>query len=85
MWVVMIYIIKVLPQTKVFISCPLIRRDNIKANSTLRQLDHELKCFNDVIINDNVDDACLGKRGLHLNAKGSGRLAINYISQMRCL
>ena len=77
------YILKVLPGSKVYMSCPLLRTDDKKANSTLRQLDQELKCFNGVILNDNVDVTCLGKKGLHLNSKGSSRLAMNYISQMR--
>ena len=38
-----------------------------------------------LIDNDNVDRSCLGRKSLHLNAKGSGRIAINFISQMRRL
>ena len=81
-----IFINSILPETKVFTSCPVIRLDNKKANSTLRDLDTYLKnsCA-DIIINDNIDSSCLGKRGLHLNLRGSGRLAINYISLMRRL
>ena len=53
----------------------------VEANLTLRHFTNTLKALNiDVIINDNVDVTCLGKAGLHLNPKGSGRL-----SQMRRL
>ena len=80
------YITNTLPETKVFLSCPVIRTDNRNANNTLRQLDIYLKYnFSDIVVNDNVDASCLGKRGLYLNPKGSGRLAINYISLMRRL
>ena len=80
------FIRNILPTARVYISCPVIRTDNRKANFTLRCLDKYLKSnSNDIINNDNVDSSCLGKRGLHLNPKGSGRLAINYISLMRCL
>ena len=79
------YILSVLPTVKVFLSCPVLRLDDAKANLTLRQLSYELKGLPDVIINENVDGSCLGKKGLHLNPKGSGRLAINFISLMRRL
>ena len=80
-----IFIEKTLPNVNVYLSCPTIRSDNVRANSILRQLDERLKCLSNVIKNDNVDTMCLGKKGLHLNAKGSGRLAMNYISLMQCL
>ena len=74
-----------LPSTRIFISCPVVRTDNKKANNTLRQLDTLLRnTTKDVVINDNVDISCLGKKGLHLNPKGYGRLATNFISLMRC-
>ena len=79
------YIEKILPETKVYLSCPVVRTDNTRANLTLRKVDSYLKSLPFIVKNDNVDTTCLGKRGLHLNAKGSGRLAINYISLMRRL
>ena len=80
------YITGILPETKVFLSCPVIRTDNRKANNTLRDLDVYLRNnISDVVINENIDVSCLGKRGLHLNPKGSGRLAMNYISLMKRL
>ena len=75
----------ILPETKVFLSCPVVRKDNIRANLTLRKVDTYFKSLPYVIKNDNIDTTCLGKMGLHLNPKGSGRLAINYISLMRRL
>lgn len=80
------FIYSVLPSVRIFISCPVIRMDDMKANKTLRDLRSHLICNeNDLVDNDNVDSSCLGKKGLHLNPKGSGRLAINYISLMRRL
>ena len=80
------YINDVLPETKVFLSCPVIRTDNYNANKTLRNLDAYLRNnISDIVINDNIDVSCLGKRGLHLNPKGSGRLAMNFISLMQRL
>ena len=40
----------------------------------------------DVIINENISDEHLGGgggEGLHLNGRGSGRLAMNYLSHIR--
>ena len=79
------HIEKILPTTKVFISCPVIRRDNARANSVLLELKKKIHSLNNIIKNDNVDQTCLGKKGLHLNEKGAGRLAINYISLMKRL
>ena len=80
------YIEEVLPGVNVIISCPSIRCDNMKANHTLRSLEEKLKASTfKIVSNANIDGTCLGKKGLHLNNKGAGRLAINYISLMRCL
>ena len=77
----------VLPNVKVYLSCPVLRVDNVKANLSLVALGKKLK-FNfpsNIIVNDNIDITCLGRKGLHLNPKGSGRLAINFLSLMRRL
>ena len=79
-------IISILPDVKLFLSCPTMRFDNINANEVLRLVESKLvSLFKDVILHNNVDRSCLGKKGLHLNPKGSGRLAINFISLMRRL
>ena len=80
-----IYIKQILPNVNLFLSCPVVRFDNTEANFTLRKLDQKLKSTRNIIMNDNVDKSCVGKKGLHLNAKGSGRLATNFISLMRRL
>ena len=75
-----------LPNVKIYLSCTVLRIDDAKANLTLRHFTNILKPLNSgEIINDNVDVTCLGKAGLHLNPKGSGRLAMNFLSQMQCL
>ena len=76
----------ILPTVNIFLSCPTSRYDNVGANMVLRKLTQKLKeLTKDIIINDNVDKSCTGKKGLHLNQKGSGRLAINYISLLKRL
>lgn len=70
------------------ISCPTIRTDNSRAKKVVAELREYLnKLEGTVICNDNITDECLGKGGkhpgLHLNPKGSGRLALNFISYNR--
>ena len=75
-----------LPEVKVFFSCPTLRIDNARANRVLQELDSKIKGSRfDCVINDNLDGTCLGKRGLHLNQKGSGLLARNYIKLIQGL
>ena len=79
-------IMSILPSTKIYISCPILRLDNKNANEVLQDLKEKIKNrFNDIVLNDKVDSSCLGKKGLHLNPKGSGRLAMNFISLLRRL
>ncbi len=79
-----------LPNTKVVLSCPTLRLDNAKANRTLRDLDKKLNQLSkvsscEIIPNGNVIGSMIGKKGLHLNQKGSDRLAKNFIAHMQCL
>ena len=73
------WVMQVLPNTKVFISCPILRADNARANHVLQEVDSKLKRSTDCVTNDNIDGVCLAKKGLHLNRKGSWQLALNYI------
>lgn len=79
------HIIEALPTCTVYLSAPVLRLDNGKAGMTLKSLANKMKDLDNVIFNDNIDVTCLGGKGLHLNPKGSGRLAINYLSQIRRL
>ena len=79
------YIEHMVPGITIYLSGPVVRFDNKTANSTLRELGTLLENFNNIIFNDNIDSSCVGKKGLHLNPRGSGRLAINFISVMRRL
>ena len=78
------YIEMTVPRVKVYFSTPTVRTDNTKANATLVNVTKKLKklCLN-LVTNDNIIPIGVGKRGLHLNEKGSGRLALNYIDLMR--
>ena len=78
------YIQNELPNVNIHLSCPILRTDHAKANTVLRVLDRKFKDSSmNIIPNDNIDGTCLAKRGLHLNQKGSGNLAMNFIKILK--
>ena len=73
------------PKGKIYLSSPILRFDNPNANHTLEEVRTYFKSLPNSILNCNIDKGCLGGKGLHLNPRGSGRLAINFISLMKRL
>lgn len=73
-----------LPACQVIISNIVKRNDDAKAKVTITNLNKHLEELNlDIINNGNIDSDCLGKKGLHLNKKGNGKLAVNFIRGIR--
>ena len=72
------------PECKIIISQPVRRTDSGKATLTLNNLNKLLAELDvDKIDNSNIDVSCLGKRGLHLNSIGTGKLALNFIKFLK--
>ena len=73
------HIEKTVKDVKVIISKPIVRADDAKAQFTLNQLNSKLSTSNLVCMdNSNIKgDIHLGRKGLHLNDRGNGRLALN--------
>ena len=72
------YIPKELPKCKITISTPINRRDHGKASLTILHLSQKFKDFSIAFVyNFSIGAFSLNSGGLHLNDKGSGRLAIN--------
>ena len=72
------------PGVNVCQSCPAERLDDSNARITFHQLRKNISDLNiKFILNDNINVIHLGQKGLHLNGKGSGRLAMNYLSHIR--
>ena len=68
------------------ISCPINRYDNGKASLTIKRLNDHFKDLElDYISNDNIEDDCILEGGLHLNPKGNGKLAINFIRKFKSM
>ena len=58
--------------------------DDGKANITIRNINKHLSALqSECINNDNISSQHLGRKGLHLNPKGKGRLALNFMKQIR--
>ncbi len=74
------------PNAGVFISTPVLRMDNPRAGFVLRQVADRLLSLNiNCVDNDGIDASCVGQAGLHLNRRGAGKLAINFIRLMQRL
>ena len=78
------WILEVLPGVIITMSCPTIRNDNQKARLTILNLRKKLNDLKlSTIINDNIVENHLGRKRLHLNNRGSARLAMNYLAHIR--
>ena len=81
-----LYVETTLPSCVVIISEPILRLDNAKANFTIKHLSDKLRNLNIKLLpNRNITNDHLSKRGLHLNERGTGRLALNIITYIRHL
>ena len=69
----------------IFISCPIVRTDNKKANNVLKKYIDILKREENVIFHNNILESHLYRDGLHLNSNGTTMLAGNFISRIRRL
>ena len=66
------------------LSKPIIRHNDGKANRMIRNVNKHLSALqSDCIENDNISSQYLGRKGLHLNRKGKGRLVLNFMKQIR--
>ena len=79
-------ITKTLPNCLVIFSQPTLRVDNGKAALTINRLNEHFSELNiDVVNNSNIKVKHIGLKGLHLNPKGKGRLALNFTHKIRDL
>jgi len=74
------------PGVKVIFSNLVRRFDNSDAALVAEEVNEHLNELGiDIIDNSNIDGKCLGRKGLHLNAKGAGKLALNFIKKINSL
>ena len=75
---------ELLPNCEVFLSSLVKRTDDVKANNVAREVNYLLKASKmKLVINDNITEEHLGKRGLHLNQSGNVLLASNMLNAIR--
>ena len=59
------------------------RVDEPKASITINHLNEHLNELNlSIVDNSNINGSCLTRKGLHLNDKGYGKLAINFLKKI---
>ena len=77
-------ILKQLPNCRVIVSKLTVRINHGKANLTLRNVNKYLETLNlECIENGNISAQHLDQKELHLNSKGKGRLALNFLNEIR--
>ena len=76
-------IAKQLPNCRIVLSKPTIPHDHGKTNLTIRNVDKHLENLElECIVNNSINAEHLEQKGLHLNPKGKGRLALNFFKQL---
>ena len=77
------HIERILPKATIILSQPIIRIDDGKANLTIRSLINKFEKLDvRVLDHKNIKEEHLGRKGLHLNGRGTGRVAMNFISMI---
>ena len=80
------FINSTLSETNILLSTPITSSDNGRANLTVINLADLLKKSGTTVMNNsNINHDCLGKKGLHLSRKGTGKLAMNTINLIKKL
>ena len=75
---------KQLPNCRIVLSKPTIRHDHGMANLLIRNVNKHLENLElESIDNSNINAEHLGLKSLHLNPKGKGRSALNFLKQLR--
>ena len=73
-----------LPEAAVVISTPLKRNDKVGVGQIIETLNKKIRGLGLSIVDDtNIDSQDLGHKGLHLNARGVGKFATNFINKLR--
>ena len=80
------YICSIIPTCIVIISSLINRYEHAKAQLTVTKVNELLSKMNiSIIDNSNITRDHLGKKGLHLNPRGIGKIAVNFVKSLRNL
>ena len=77
------FIMNSIPQCKVIISNVINRTDDGKVSLIVENLNYHLNSLKlDIVHSSIIGKECLGKKGLHLTKRETGKLAINFINKI---
>ena len=80
------HIESILPKATTILSQPIVRIDDVKVNLTIRRLIDKLEKLDIPLLNhNNINVEHLERKCIHLNGRGTGRMAMNFISMFRQL
>ena len=80
------YILTKLPSCKLVYSSMTYRFDDGKAQLTVEKTNNILDHLGlEIIDHSNITDIHIGKKGLHLNSHGTGKLAVNFLKALKNL
>ena len=78
------YIKQMIPGCKVVCSSLIMRCDDGKAQMTVNMANEKINELDiNIIDNGNINESHLGKKGLHLNTHGIGKLALNFVKYLK--
>ena len=73
-----------LPNCQLFFSAPIIRRDNQRSAKVVAEVIQKMHHLETPFIsNNNIGEEGLGKKGLHMNYRGTTKLAVNFIDILK--
>ena len=71
---------------RIIISLPIRCVDNSKADKPIADVNEKMKELGSVFLNNsNITKELLGRKGLHLNARGIARFAMNLLGKLNSL
>ena len=80
------FILSILPQCRVIFSALINRFDDTKAQQTVMLINKNMVNRGlRVVDNTNITQMHLGRKGLHLNPRGTSRLAMNMLRMLKSL
>ena len=80
------YILSQVPHCQLFFSSPIIRRDYLNPAKVVDEVNKKMTLLETALVdNSNIGEYELGWKGLHLNGRGTRKLASNFFSILKGL
>ena len=80
------YIMSKVPNCKLYFSSPIVRKDDVDAARVVQEMNSKMFLLDtELIDNSNIGKAEIGRKGLHMNGRGTKFLAVNFINILKVL